>query len=113
MKLTILWLYRRVFSPARHGRFDVGIVALIVFVVGFYVATNLAKVFQCTPREKIWISNLPGRCLDISTLLDVSGIVNTATDCVILLLPIKAVWNLKMGARKKITVVAVFTFGLR
>ncbi|KAK7926778.1 hypothetical protein PG985_003776 [Apiospora marii] len=112
VKLTILQLYRRVFSPARHGPFDVGIVALDLFVVGFYVATNLAKVFQCTPREKIWVSSLPGRCIDISTLLNVSGIVNTVTDFIILVLPIKAVWNLKMGARKKITVVLVFTFGL-
>ncbi|KAK8060667.1 hypothetical protein PG996_010597, partial [Apiospora saccharicola] len=112
VKLTILRLYRRVFSPARHGPFDVGIVALVVFLVGFYVATNLAKVFQCTPREKIWISSLPGKCIDISTLLNVSGIVNTVTDFVILLLPIKAVWNMKLEAREKITVVLVFTFGL-
>ncbi|KAK8052474.1 hypothetical protein PG993_003859 [Apiospora rasikravindrae] len=112
VKLTILWLYRRVFSPARHGPFDVGIVSLVVFLVGFYVATNLAKVWQCVPREKIWVTSLPGSCIDISTLLNVSGVVNTVTDFVILLLPIKAVWNLNLAARKKITVVLVFTFGL-
>lgn len=113
VKLTILRLYRRVFSPVRHGLFDVAIVALVVFTVGFYLATNLAKIFQCTPREKIWVSGLPGSCIDISTLLNVSGIVNTVTDFVILLLPIKAISNLNLVARKKVTVVLVFTFGLR
>ncbi|KAK8042967.1 hypothetical protein PG994_013450 [Apiospora phragmitis] len=112
VKLTILWLYRRIFSPARHGAFDVGIVALIAFLVGFYVATNLAKIWQCIPREKIWVASLAGSCIDISMLLNVSGIVNTVTDVVILLLPIRAVWNLNLVARKKITVVLVFTFGL-
>ncbi|KAK8080919.1 hypothetical protein PG997_008737 [Apiospora hydei] len=112
VKLTILWLYRRVFSPARHGPFDVGIVSLIVFLVGFYVATNVAKIWQCVPREKIWVTSLSGSCISISTLLNVSGIVNTVSDFVILLLPIKAVWNLNLVARKKITVVLVFTFGL-
>ncbi|KAK7955876.1 uncharacterized protein PG986_005098 [Apiospora aurea] len=59
VKLTILWLYRRLFSPARRGPFDVGIVSLVAFLVGFYVATNVAKVWQCIPREKIWVTSLP------------------------------------------------------
>lgn len=113
VKLSVLWLYRRVFSPSRHGLLDICIVTLIAFLIGFYAATNLAKVWQCIPREKIWITNLPGKCIDVSTLLNVSGIVNTVTDFIILLLPVKAVWGLNLKAKKKITVVLVFTVGLR
>ncbi|KAK8128778.1 hypothetical protein PG984_009886 [Apiospora sp. TS-2023a] len=112
VKLTILCLYRRVFSPSRSGLFDASIVALMVLLVGFYTATCLAKIWQCVPREKIWITSLPGKCINISSLFDASGIVNTATDFGILLLPVKAVWNLNLKRRQKATVVLVFTFGI-
>ena len=45
-------------------------------------------------------------------LLNASGLFNTITDLIIVLLPVKAVWNMKMEKKRKITVVLVFTFGL-
>lgn len=111
-KLAVLWLYRRVFSPRRWSPFDISIVALIVLLILFYTATNLVKIFECTPRAKIWKPKLPGTCINTPMLLNVSGLFNTITDAVILLLPIKAVWNMHMKKQRKVVVVLVFTFGL-
>ncbi|KAI0482107.1 hypothetical protein GGR56DRAFT_170518 [Xylariaceae sp. FL0804] len=111
-KLAILILYRRIFSPRRFSPFDTLLVSLITILLMFYLGTNLAKIFECTPRAKIFDPELPGTCIDIPQLLNVSGIFNTVTDFVILLLPIKAVWGMQMTLKKKMTVVLVFTCGL-
>ncbi|KAI0097508.1 hypothetical protein GGR51DRAFT_578051 [Nemania sp. FL0031] len=111
-KVSILWLYRRVFSPIRYSRFDMLIVFLIVILCLFYTATNIAKIWECVPREKIFDPKIPGHCINTSTLLVVSGLFNTITDFIILFLPIQAVWGMQMNLRNKLTVVLVFTFGL-
>jgi hypothetical protein len=110
VKISILLLYRRVFSPIRWSIFDIAIVALIGLMVAFY-GTSLIKIFQCTPLEKIWNHTVPGRCFDMYTLLNASGGFNFATDIIILLLPVRAVWKLQMDKLKKVLVLA-FTFGL-
>ena len=70
------------------------------------------KIFECNPRAKIFNSKLPGKCVDVPMLLNTSGLFNTLTDFIILLLPVKAVWNMNMKRQKKVIVVLVFTFGL-
>ncbi|KAI1182598.1 hypothetical protein F5B17DRAFT_419723 [Nemania serpens] len=111
-KLSILCLYRRVFSPIRWSWFDISIVALIVLLVGFYTSTTIAKIFECQPREKIWNPSLPGKCVEIKWILNISGGFNTVTDYLILLLPVHAVRSLKMPKTTRVLVVLAFTFGL-
>ncbi|KAI2624938.1 hypothetical protein GGR54DRAFT_637836 [Hypoxylon sp. NC1633] len=110
-KLSVLCLYRRIFSPMRRSPFDISIVFLLVLHVLFYTATTIVKILECVPRAKIVDEGIPGTCVDISWVLDVSGIFNTITDLIVLLLPVKAVWKMKMQLKKKVTVVLVFTFG--
>ncbi|KAI1181214.1 hypothetical protein F4777DRAFT_526343 [Nemania sp. FL0916] len=111
-KISVLFLYRRVFSPVRWSLFDVAIVFLIIILALFYIATTIVKIWECVPREKIYDSTVPGTCVDVSMLLNVSGLFNTITDFIIVLLPLKAVWSIRMNVRTKIVVVLVFTFGL-
>lgn len=111
-KLAVLFLYRRVFSPYPRSPFDITVITLVTLLILFYTATNLTKIWECVPREKIWNPSIPGHCIDISMLLNVSGIFNTVTDFIIVLLPVRAVWTLNMNLRKKVIVVLAFTFGL-
>ncbi|OAA40700.1 hypothetical protein NOR_05788 [Metarhizium rileyi] len=111
-KLAVLWLYRRVFSPIRWSHFDIAIVALIILIFGFYSTTSVVKIFECNPREKIWNPTIPGKCVEIHVILNVSGAFNTVTDYLILLLPVHAVRKLQMDRFKRILVVLAFTFGL-
>ena len=111
-KLAVLWLYRRVFSPQRRSAFDIVIVGLIIIIILFYTSTTFVKIFECNPRSKIYNPKVPGSCVNISMLLNTSGLFNTATDFILVLLPVKAVWNLNTKQHKKILVVLVFTFGL-
>ncbi|KAH8702470.1 hypothetical protein BGW36DRAFT_117415 [Talaromyces proteolyticus] len=111
-KLSVLWLYRRVFSPMKWSPLDIIIVSLIVIMVGFYVSTTLVKILECIPRAKIFDKNIPGTCVNVSALLNASGLFNTITDYIILLLPIHSALRLKLNRTKKLLVIAVFTFGL-
>jgi hypothetical protein len=111
-KCAVLLFYRRVFSPIRRSKFDITIVALIILMVGFYGSITIAKIFECSPRERIWNTSIPGKCIQINMILNVSGGFNTVTDYLILLLPVHAVSKLQMDRTRRILVVLAFTFGL-
>ncbi|KAL1870762.1 hypothetical protein Daus18300_005082 [Diaporthe australafricana] len=112
-KLAILCLYRRVFSVHRRSQFDITVIGLMVLLVLFYVATVIIKIFECLPRARIWDPSVPGHCIDMSMLLNVSGIFNTVTDLILVMMPFKVVWNLKlMTLKQKASVILAFTFGM-
>ena len=111
-KIAVLWLYRRVFSPHRGSPFDVTIVVLIVVIFLFYAVTSMVKIFECWPRNKIWDKALPGKCVQMKWILNISGGFNMITDWIILLLPIHAVSRLQMDRLKKVLVCLAFTFGM-
>jgi len=77
----------------------------------FYTAITFVKIWQCTPKEKAWENDVAGHCINLPVLLQVSGLFNTISDALILLVPIKAVWNLRLGWWKKAGVCAIFGVG--
>jgi len=105
-------LYRRVFISHRWSWFDISTVTFIILLALFYGITTFFKIFECSPRAKIFNMALPGHCYNVGTILKTSGAFNTVTDFLILLLPVKAVQKLQMSKQKKVLVVLVFTFGL-
>lgn len=111
-KLAILLLYRRVFLPQRGGFFDWGLRFFMLILGLFYFATTIVKIWECSPRARIWDKSIPGTCVNVASLLNTSGLFNTVTDILILLVPVKSVWNLQMTRKRKLGVVLVFTVGL-
>ena len=111
-KLSILLLYRRVFLPYRGSPFDWVLRVFMTLLCIFYLTTTVLKICECRPRARIWDKSLKGSCISVSTLLNASGLFNTTTDFLILLVPVKAVWKLQMGRKRKLAVVLIFTVGL-
>jgi hypothetical protein len=103
--------YRRVFVPRRRSAFDIFLRICEVSIIGFYIAITTVKIFECNPRERIWDRTIPGTCVDVGSLLNASGFFNLLTDTIVLLIPIRCVWNLKMKRKKKLLVIMVFTVG--
>ncbi len=110
-KVSILLLYRRIFSPQKKSHFDRAIRLFIVILLLFYVANTFLKIFQCTPRARIWDKRKPGTCLNLGNVLTASGAFNTLTDILLLLIPVKVSWNLNTSVKRKAGVVLLFTFG--
>ena len=72
---------------------------------------TMAKIFKCTPREKILDDSIPGSCIDWQKLLNASGIFNISSDILILLIPLKGIWSLQIERKRKIGIYLIFTFG--
>lgn len=104
-------LYLRVFAPRRWDKLSIASRLLILITCGFYLAISVAKICQCLPRPRIWDKTVRGHCLELTVLLDTSGIFNIVSDLCILLVPLKGVWNLQMNRNRKIGVYAIFTVG--
>lgn len=111
-KLAILCLYRRVFSGYPRSPFDVAVIVLGVLLVLYYVATVIAKILECIPPARAWDNSIPGHCVDVLMLVNVDGVFNVVTDFIILIMPLRVVWNLNMKITKKLSVVLAFTFGI-
>lgn len=110
-KIAIILLYRRVFLPHKGGSFDWFLRLFIIILTIFYLSTMCVKIWECSPREKIWNASIPGHCVNVSSLLNASGLFNCITDIMMLLIPVKSVWRLHMSLRQKVGVVAIFTVG--
>ena len=92
--------------------FDVATRLFLVVLSLFYISTTFLKIWECIPRARIWDKSVQGRCVNVASVLDVSGFFNTVSDVLILLVPVKAVVNLQMKKKKKAGVLAIFTVGL-
>lgn len=111
-KLAILCLYRRIFSGYPRSPFDIAVIILGVLLVLYYVATVIAKIWECIPVARAWDQSIPGHCIDVLMLVNVDGIFNLVTDFIMVIMPLRVVWSLSMKVTKKAYVVLAFTFGM-
>ena len=111
-KAAILLLVARTFAPQKKGLTHFAVHFLIWINLMFYGAITIVKVIQCIPRERIWDSSISGSCIDLTAVLKTTGIFNTVSDLLILILPIREIWKLQMDTRHKLFVSAVFAIGL-
>lgn len=111
-KISILLLYSKLFAPSRKSLTYINIQLLLYLCILFYMAITLAKIFQCTPRTRIWDKALPGRCINLAALFIVSSVFNTSSDIAILLIPIFVVWGLQIPFQRKVWISAACTGAL-
>ena len=78
----------------------------------YYLTSISLKIWECTPRAKIWNKSIEGTCLNIAKVLNADGVFNTLSDFSILLVPVKALWTLQMKMGRKVGIGLVFTVGL-
>ena len=78
----------------------------------YYLTGILIEIFQCTPREKIWNPAVEGSCVDNNASVTVSGAFNLVLDLIMFMLPIYAIWRLKIAIKRKLGICAAFATGL-
>ena len=87
---------------------------IIILVTGiYYIISTSLTIFACSPREAIWnplIIN--ARCLDNNTVVLITCLFNIISDIIILILPARAVWKLRIPSRNKFRIVLLFAIGL-
>ena len=110
-KMAILLLYLRVF-PSTPFRYVV-IVSLVV-VAAYIPAFALTIAFHCTPISfgwTGWTGETQGHCINLNAFAWAHAAINIVFDVFIIVLPVPQLLRLRLGRRKKIHVVLMFSVG--
>jgi len=102
-------MYIRIF-PTRFMR--IAVYVLGGFVSVLWLASILVVVFQCTPVQKAYMPYLQeGYCLDTMDWFLGNSVPNIASELLILILPTREIWKLKVSRPQKIAISVVFLMG--
>jgi ABC-type enterobactin transport system permease subunit len=108
-KLGILALYRRLFPP-KGIRLIVHI--LMAVLVALTISTVVTAFAACVPFSANWSPKLASKhCIDKEAFFRWGSIPNILTDIVMLVLPIRVVWNLHTTTRLKVGLTLTFVIG--
>ena len=78
----------------------------------YNIALMLSLIFACRPIAKSWdLTITSGTCINRPAVYLANGVLNVATDFVILLLPVPLIRGLQMPKRQKILLAAMFSVG--
>lgn len=88
----------------------------MAYVTLWALAVIPLTIFQCTPIHAFWNKTRlpPGTwtCTDSFAAPFTASVLNVIGDLIVLLLPVLALYNLKMSSRRKLAVAAIFLVGL-
>lgn len=106
--------YLRIFVPNRKSNLPlfIAIHSLVWVITIFYLFATFFAIFECSPREKIWITEMDGKCFNQNEAYQSSGLFNVISDFVILVLPWASIWKLKLPLKKKLLIIAMFATGV-
>ncbi|KAI5853304.1 hypothetical protein BZA05DRAFT_444329 [Tricharina praecox] len=111
VKISLLVFLMRHFPDAiiqKTGR------GLVVFLVVFTITGQLPLTFQCSPVRAMWEPVEGARCLGKNTLFAITvyqAVVMFVTDAIILVLPLRPLWRLKVPLRERIPLIGLFGLG--
>ncbi|CAH0031015.1 unnamed protein product [Clonostachys rhizophaga] len=111
-KLSILLMYKRIFSIDRSFRLQ--IIALIVITAGFWISMTVSNLLNCIPIEMSWVpsDDESKYCFNYNVYWLACGIVECILDLVILIMPVRVVYGLKLSQGRRIAVAGVFLLGV-
>lgn len=101
VKMSILFLYHRLFGVSQRFRYV--IYGTIVVYVLLYIALIICAVLSSSMANWYLVPR-------ISALI--SGVSNLITDVIVLFLPARMVWRLKVDWQTKAKLIALFGLGL-
>lgn len=112
VKTTLLVLYLRIFAPSLRAR--VMLYAGIVFVVLFYLATEIAHIIFYMPNGQASFHQIGAdhHLMYLYHVNKVQGVVGALTDLYILSIPLHLVVRLHLPVARKIGVCSIFLTGI-
>ncbi|KAJ2980435.1 hypothetical protein NUW58_g459 [Xylaria curta] len=109
IRFSILLLYRRIFSTPR---FRLQTLIMMGVSLAWFITSIVFAFTYCIPLEKFWRPLAPGRCLNFNLFYFVIGILETAIDLIILVLPVRATFAVQLPLRTKFFVSGIFLLGI-
>ena len=108
VKLSVLFLYRRLFP---NRRLHIIIYYVSAFILCYTIVGVLVPIFECRPVEAAWEPFVKGDCVQLNTESIVAGIFNIITDVVTLILPMPLLWRLQISRGRKLQLTGMFLTG--
>lgn len=111
IKLALFLVILRIFSILRWLRILVYVGA--IFNVLFYFSGSIALIVLASPRHgQNYLAVLAGPAgPHFKTLIIVQGVANVVSDFYLLVVPLPAVWDLKLPLKKRLGILAIFGTG--
>jgi hypothetical protein len=110
-KLSALSLYLRLFGLLTWVRLHIWFLTAIIY--GWAISLILASLLICHPFPYNWdISILGGNCGNRNAVYVAGGVVNMATDILVMLIPLPSIWSLQLDTRAKIALLVIFCLGI-
>ncbi|ATZ56044.1 hypothetical protein BCIN_12g05820 [Botrytis cinerea B05.10] len=108
IKISILLMYRRIFSSSLVRSFWV---FMGVIIVWWFVGT-IAACISCVPASRFWIGpSAGGWCFNFNIYWMIMGLFEILIDIGILILPVGVVIGLQMPNSQKVLVAGIFLLG--
>ncbi|KAF2726542.1 hypothetical protein EJ04DRAFT_396744, partial [Polyplosphaeria fusca] len=117
VKLSVLFLYRRIFvvDPSlRNGR-NIFFLVIITLVGMWAIAYTFAFMLPCMPNIQVYFVNPDNwiyECIDTLTLGYSYAISDFISDALVILIPVPFIWQLRLSTARKLSVLAVFCLGI-
>ncbi|PLB39773.1 putative integral membrane protein Pth11-like [Aspergillus candidus] len=109
IKLSVLALYKRLFTTQRMC---VAVNVVASFVILWTLSIYIVGLLQCLPVNKFWNREIEGTCIDPAMFFYGMQIPNILTDAVLLVMPLKPVWSLRVSTNQRILLSFVFLVGI-
>jgi hypothetical protein len=112
IKLSVVFLYRRIFSISRT--FNIYSTFLIALIIIWTLSFLGANIFQCgTHPAAAWTSakTIMKYCDDTSGATAALALSDLIMDVMIVAAPMPIVWGLKMNVRQRVQVLGIFGLG--
>ncbi|KAK1970197.1 integral membrane protein [Colletotrichum sublineola] len=109
-KMSIVCLFLRVFNwkGAMRATAYIILAALVATSVSFVVTA----CFQCQPIAYWWDRTIPGgKCIDVQAFFHGQAIPGFLLDFIIMALPLRTIWSLKLPLHKRLALVGIFMVG--
>ena len=108
-KMSILFLYLRIFSVSKVYRCCIW---LVMFITCGYIFSNFwTQMFMCQPIAKYWRPEIPGHCISLTTIIYLFTSLNFITDLLIFVLPLPMIWRMHLSLKDKAAVSMIFILG--
>lgn len=106
-KMSMLCLYLRVFSWG--GRMRQATLVLLAIVAATWLAFIVTTLLQCHPISKLWDKpNDNPACIDLRAYFNAQTLPGIFLDFLIMGLPLKTIWGLKLPTAKRVALVGIF-----
>jgi hypothetical protein len=112
VKMSLVCFILRVFPDEKFRRVCYGVMGLVAaYGISFVIATAL----QCWPADYAWQqvdSSHEGKCNNVHLQAWMAAIFNIVLDLILLVLPLRSLWGLQMGLKKKLMIMSMFSLGI-